>query len=274
MKTNGTTQRILILALALFASTTLPMFAQGLSSSGSPKFPGMVLIPTGVYHPLFKFKTDAAEVPVKAFYLDAVPVSNGDFLEFVRANPRWQRSQVKRLFADESYLKDWAGDLDPGNDAPANAPVTVRLLVRREGLCAMERQTACQPLPNGNTPRPPAPRGPTGKTTHNSKPKSCNGIPRPRRRAAARRVRAAANFFGVRDLHGLVWEWVADFNSAMISDDSRGDGVLERRFFCGAGSQGAQDVDDYPAFMRYAFRSSLKADYCIHDLGFRCAKDL
>jgi len=26
--------------------------------------------------------------------------------------------------------------------------------------------------------------------------------------------------------------------------------------------------------MRYAFRSSLQADYCVHNLGFRCAKDL
>ena len=45
-------------------------------------------------------------------------------------------------------------------------------------------------------------------------------------------------------------------------------------FFCGAGAQGARDVENYPAFMRYGFRSSLKADYCIHNLGFRCAKDL
>ncbi len=60
----------------------------------------------------------------------------------------------------------------------------------------------------------------------------------------------------------------------MIFGDSRDDGVLDRRFFCGASAQDAQDVDDYPAFMRYAFRSSLKADYCIHNLGFRCAKDL
>ena len=82
-----------------------------------------------------------------------------------------------------------------------------------------------------------------------------------------------ANFYGIRNLHGLVWEWVGDFNSAMISGDSR-DGGVDGRLFCGAGAQSAQKVDDYPAFMRYAFRSSLRADYCIHNLGFRCAKDL
>ena len=44
--------------------------------------------------------------------------------------------------------------------------------------------------------------------------------------------------------------------------------------FAGRGfGQGAKKVEDFPAFMRYGFRSSLKADYCVHNLGFRCAKD-
>ena len=45
-------------------------------------------------------------------------------------------------------------------------------------------------------------------------------------------------------------------------------------FFAARVAQGARDVENYPAFMRYGFRSSLKADYCVHNLGFRCAKDL
>ena len=42
----------------------------------------------------------------------------------------------------------------------------------------------------------------------------------------------------------------------------------------GGGSQGVKDTGNFPAFMRYGFRSSLKADYCVHNLSFRCAKDL
>jgi formylglycine-generating enzyme required for sulfatase activity len=72
-----------------------------------------------------------------------------------------------------------------------------------------------------------------------------------------------------------VWEWVLDFNTAMVTGDSRADsGGLDRGFFCGAGAQAARDVADYPAFMRLGFRSSLSANYCVHNLGFRCAKDL
>ena len=61
----------------------------------------MVVITGGVFRPLFGSPTDPREVPVAPFCLDALPVTNGDYLEFVRANPAWQRSRVKRLFADE-----------------------------------------------------------------------------------------------------------------------------------------------------------------------------
>src|ERR1043165_2805838 len=83
---------------------------------GQPTPSGMAQIPYGLFHPLYRSVTDLAEVPVKGFYLDVLPVTNQEFLEFVRANPRWQRSKVKRLFADESYLKLWACDLEPGID--------------------------------------------------------------------------------------------------------------------------------------------------------------
>lgn len=52
--------------------------------------------------------------PSRRFGLDRAPVTRGDFLAFVTAQPGWRRSQVKRVFADADYLRDWADDLDPG----------------------------------------------------------------------------------------------------------------------------------------------------------------
>src|ERR1039457_3888345 len=88
---------------------TLVLF-MGLEVLASP--PGMACVSNGFFRPLFRSQTDLKEVPVRSFYLDVLPVTNERFLEFVRANPRWQRSQVKRIFADESYLKNWVADLD------------------------------------------------------------------------------------------------------------------------------------------------------------------
>ena len=46
---------------------------------------------------------------------------------------------------------------------------------------------------------------------------------------------------------------------------------LDRNLFCAGGSVGATDVSNYAAYMRYAFRASLKANYAVANLGFRCA---
>ncbi|MCZ6671666.1 MAG: SUMF1/EgtB/PvdO family nonheme iron enzyme, partial [Verrucomicrobia bacterium] len=85
---------------------------------------GMVRIPAGDYIPLYI--KDAEKRSVKAFLIDIRPVTNAEFLAFVREHPKWRRSQVKRLFADSAYLQHWAGDLDLGPQAGkiADSPVT------------------------------------------------------------------------------------------------------------------------------------------------------
>ena len=71
-----------------------------IAHSGEPE---MATVPDGKYVPLFRGEKDAKEIAVSAFQLDERPVTNGESLVFVRENPKWQRSQVKRLFADERY---------------------------------------------------------------------------------------------------------------------------------------------------------------------------
>src|SRR4051812_26230076 len=83
----------------------------------------MVLVPAGSYAPLLRGKDEPERVPVAAFWLDARPVTNADFLAFVRAEPKWQRSRVGPLFAEVGYLGDWTGDLELGPRAPADSPV-------------------------------------------------------------------------------------------------------------------------------------------------------
>ncbi len=234
---------------------------------------GMVTVPAGVYQPPFRSETDAKEVPVRAFALDRLPVTNGDFLGFVRADPRWCRSQVKRLFADANYLADWTGDLQPGGSSPADSPVTQVSWFAAKAYASWKGRR----LPTTAEWELAAAASPTRPDGENDvdfqrQIAAWHSAPAPGRLPAVGGGRA--NCFGVQDLHGLAWEWVSDFNTAMVTGDARGDAGLERRLFCGSGSQAAKNPSDYAVFLRFGLRSSLQAPYAVHNLGFRCAQDL
>lgn len=234
----------------------------------------MALVPAGIYRPLFRGPDDLKEVPVNAFLLDQAPVSNGEFLEFVRAYPKWRRSQVKRLFADPAYLAHWAGDADLGSNADTLAaqPVVNVSWFAAKSYAAWRGKR----LPTTAEWELAASAGFT-QLDGASDPEYRRAIarwygsPTPLVLPAARS--GATNLHGLHNLHGLVWEWTSDFNSALITGDARGDTGIERSLFCGAGSQGTSDRNNYPAFMRFGLRSSLKAAYTVHNLGFRCAQD-
>ena len=233
--------------------------------------PGMAAIPDAIYRPLFRGEKDAKEIPVAAFHLDVRPVTNGEFLAFVREHPKWRRSQVKRLFADERYLAHWAGDLALGN-ARAEQPITNLSWFAAKAFAASRGKR----LPTTAEWEVAAGAGFTvadgAKDAEFLQAVAVwYGTPSPALLPDAGAGRA--NLFGVRDLHGLVWEWTGDFNSAIVTGDARGDTGLDRQLFCGAGSLGAKDTGNYSAFMRYGLRSSLRAGYTVHNLGFRCARD-
>jgi formylglycine-generating enzyme required for sulfatase activity len=81
-----------------------------------------------------------------------------------------------------------------------------------------------------------------------------------------------ANVFGVRDLNGLVWEWVDDFNALLVGVDSRDQDGADKLKFCGAGAISMQEKENYATLMRVAMLSALKAANTTNNLGFRCAK--
>jgi sulfatase modifying factor 1 len=240
--------------------------------ANEPASPAGVMIPGGAYVPLFGTENDPDEIIVSSFYLDESPVTNGEFLAFVTAHPKWRRSKVSPLFADTSYLNHWVGDLEPGPQAPLDSPVVrVSWFAARAYAGSLGKR-----LPSTAEWEHAAEAGYTstnGKNDDDLNRDLYAWLARPTAVIIPAASSVRPNFYGIRGLHGLVWEWVEDYNTAMVTGESRGDGGIERNLFCGAGSAGARDTTDYAAFVRQALRSSLRANNTTSSLGFRCARD-
>src|SRR5215831_9208366 len=83
----------------------------------------MAPIKRGTYVPLYG-TTDKKPVTVDDFYIDVYPVTNAQFLTFLKKNPEYSKSKIKGLFADKSYLSHWESDFSYGKNNLSNAPVT------------------------------------------------------------------------------------------------------------------------------------------------------
>jgi len=232
---------------------------------------GMVYLQPGIYEPLFK---NEGVKNVSGFFLDIYPVTNTEYLKFVQSHPRWRKSKVKAIFADESYLAHWKADLDFGDQATQlqNSPVVhvswfaarayAKWVGKRLPIQAEWEYAAAASQTRAH-----------GKEDPEHYKYILSWYSKPTPEIFPSVGSTYKNYWGLYDLHGLVWEWVSDFNTALVTGESRGDTGFERELFCGSGSLGASNFQDYAAFMRYAFRSSLKANYTTMNLGFRCALD-
>ena len=209
------------------------------------------------------------KVKVKDFYMDVTPVTHRQFLEFLKADPQWTRSNVKRLFAEKEYLSDWDGDLS----VPAtleDVPVVNVSWFAAKAYCNYYHHKR---LPTTNEWEYAAMASATKKDARKDSLFNAEILQwYAMKNARLLKVGVTkANYWGIKDLNKLVWEWTSDFNSVMMTGDSRNN--KDSNLFCGAGSLSSNDLMDYAAYLRYAMRSSIQANYTLTNLGFRCVKD-
>ncbi|MEO5648701.1 MAG: formylglycine-generating enzyme family protein [Ginsengibacter sp.] len=231
----------------------------------------MVTVPAGNYKPFFVTKSDKP-IYIAAFKMDETAVTNLEYLEFVKANPQWRRSKVNRLFADANYLKYWESDLSIGasNKNIYHSPVVYVSWFAAQAYCKWKNKklpTVAEWEQAGHA----APKDIKYKSLTDyilewySKPNPTFLPP----------VKSTyKNEYGLYDMHVLIWEWTFNFNSFIGSTDTRGNNQVDLKNFCAAGAVNVADKSDYASFLRFSYRGSLKGNFCIANLGFRCAKDL
>ncbi|WP_196888862.1 formylglycine-generating enzyme family protein [Aureivirga sp. CE67] len=224
----------------------------------------------GTFTPLYG--VDSLKVSIKPFKMDIYPVTNAEYVEFVKKYPEWKKSKIKRIFADKNYLRLWNNDTIFDPNSKANSPVT------NVSWFAAKKYCECQGkrLPTVDEWEFAAMADKTSpdariKKTYNQFILGWYESPFSRKDTVGSTFK---NYWGIYDLHGLVWEWTIDFNSVLISGESRKDVDKDSNLFCGSAAVGASDLMNYAAFMRYAFRGSIKARYGIQNQGFRCVKDI
>lgn len=254
----------------MFSRGILMVFTILISLTVYSQTENMALIKGGSYIPLYG--TDSAVVKVKDFYLDIYQVTNRDYIEFLRENPKWRKSQIIGLYADESYLSHFNTDLTINVGELLDGPVTNVSWFAAKKYCECQGKRLAtidewEYVANADQDTKDA----RVKENYNKFILSWYEKPNAYNQKVGSTFK---NYWGVWDMHGLAWEWTQDFNSVLISGESRSDLEGSNDLFCGGAAVGAKDLMNYAAFMRYAFRGSVKAKYSIRNLGFRCAKSI
>ncbi len=217
-----------------------------------------VQIPAGVYEPIYRDRgeTDRAVGP---FWIDKTPVTNDEFFKFVQNHPEWGPGQPAQIFVDQNYLSGWPqGKVPKGH---GSRPVTQVSWFAAKAYCEAQgaRLATIAEWEHAMDIQKPE-----------YKDEILRWYSRPTQELGDV-GQGAPNAYGVHDAWGLVWEWVEDFSTVIMSGDSRSS--VAEDMFCGGAALGAKDPSLYAVFLRFAFWSSLKAAYGGKNLGFRCVKE-
>lgn len=230
-------------------------------------------IEAGSFRTVLPLSETSDEVVIMPFALDRRPVSNREFLEFAVRRPEWRRGSAPPMLADSNYLAHWANPLDPGATALPDQPVTSVSWFAARAYCEsvggrLPTWHEWEYVAAADEVAIDARANPAWRQQILSWYGETGG------RALAAVASRKPNVWGVHDMHGLVWEWVEDFNALLVSSDNREQGGADKLQFCGAGAASMEDKENYAVLMRTAMLSSLQGADTTRNLGFRCAYDL
>ncbi|HYY95468.1 MAG TPA: formylglycine-generating enzyme family protein [Pyrinomonadaceae bacterium] len=227
---------------------------------------------------LFSAEVPRHAVTIDSFYLDRYEVTNGQFKKFLDRNPAWRRGSIPARYHNGNYLKHWGGDTYP--KGKADHPVTDVSWYAAVAYC----QWAGKRLPTEAEWEYAARGGLKGKAF----PWGDEPVDKTRANYGGSQVGAAtpvgsypANGYGLFDMAGNVWEFMADewgpYPSSPQTDPVAGGNlflddtflkIITRRVIRG-GSFGGSPVN-----LRVTYRDSHPPEGAQDFVGFRCAQSV
>ena len=235
---------------------------------------GYIRIPKGDFKSVLKYDDIKGKQKVVAFELMKLPVSNTQFLEFVKKNPQWQRGKVPSVFAEpKQYLSNWQSSLQLGMKAKPLQPVTQVSWFAATAYCEAQHAR----LPTWNEWEYVAAADRTRRDARSDpawREQMLSWYAKPSSTPLALVGQTPSNVYGIQDINGLIWEWTEDYSAMLVSGDNRTQSDPDKAKFCGAGALSVDDRENYAVMMRVAMLSSLEAVNSTSNLGFRCARSL
>jgi len=229
-------------------------------------------LPGGEFQSVLRYEDTRGLVRVAPFELQRRPVTNAEYLDFVRRNPEWQRGKAPTVFAEPRYLERWQSPLQPGPDAAPAQPVVQVSWFAAQAYCEdlggrLPTWSEWELAAAADETRSDARADPAWRERILAWYSVPSGQP------LDEVGQRPADIHGVQDLHGLVWEWVDDYAAMLVSADNRDQGDPDTLRFCGAAALSMDDRENYAVLMRVAMMSALNARDTTRNLGFRCARD-
>jgi formylglycine-generating enzyme len=231
----------------------------------------LVTIPRGAFESVLPPAPDVKTVRVKPFRIDARPVTNEQFARFVKEQPQWRRDRVARVFADTEYLKHWS-DATTVEQSQHELPVVHVSWFAASAYC----QSRGARLPTWHEWEYIAAASESMSDARGDeawRQRILAWYSRSARGPLPKVGSVAPNYYGVQDVHGVVWEWVDDVGAMLVSGDNRQQSDPDALKFCGPGALNMEQKENYATLMRIAMLSSMQAHYTSSTMGFRCADD-
>jgi formylglycine-generating enzyme required for sulfatase activity len=258
-----------VLLRIIACTTALAAFASAQAAGARSNEP--VPVHGGVFATVLPPAPGAKQVRVADFQLDRTPVTNRDFARFVARSPQWRRDRVPQVFADQGYLMQWQSATQPGK-AIEQQPVVQVSWFAASAYC--EARNARLPLwHEWEFAAAASATAADARKDEAWRQQILSWYSRPALSALPNVGASPPNYYGIQDLHGLVWEWVDDIASLLVSGDNRQTSEPNALRFCGPGALSLEQKENYAVLMRIAMLSSMQAQYTSSTMGFRCASE-